>query len=168
MSRKVGGDVTSALFLAAERMKFHRDRDLHKLPDYKVGDFAWLDAKNIATTQQTRKLAHRRIGPFEVARKVGPPNYELDLPSRLKIHSTFYVGLLSPAPTSQIPGRNFPKPPPVKVQGEEEWEVDEITNSRIHRNKLQHLVKWKGFHHLTTRGRHGRCLECIGTSQGIS
>ena len=129
MLRKVREDVTLALFLAAERMKFHHDKDLHKLPDYKVGDLVWLDAKNITTTQQTRKLAHRCIGPFKVVHKVGPLNYELDLPSQLKIHPTFYVGLLSPAPTSQISGRSFPKPPPIKVQGEEEWEVDKIIYS---------------------------------------
>ena len=31
------------------------------------------------------------------------------------------------------------------VDGEEEWEVETIFDSRLHYNRLQYLVKWKGY-----------------------
>ena len=40
----------------------------------------------------------------------------------------------------------FEEPPlPVDVDGELEYEVDEILDSRIFRKKLQYLVSWKGY-----------------------
>ena len=36
-------------------------------------------------------------------------------------------------------------PPPVIVDGEPEYEVDEILDSRVFRKKLQYLVSWKGY-----------------------
>jgi len=36
-------------------------------------------------------------------------------------------------------------PLPVIVEGEKEWEVEEILDSRRIRGQLQYLVKWTGF-----------------------
>ncbi|KNZ78045.1 Testis-specific chromodomain protein Y 2, partial [Termitomyces sp. J132] len=36
-------------------------------------------------------------------------------------------------------------PPPVKVEDEYHYEVDEILDSRIVRSQLQYLVRWKGY-----------------------
>jgi len=33
----------------------------------------------------------------------------------------------------------------IVIDGEEEWEVEEILNSRWHQRRFQFLVKWKGF-----------------------
>ena len=45
--------------------------------------------------------------------------------------------------------RKPPPPPPVIVDDEEEFEVEEILDSRIHRRKLQFLVKWVGYNEPT-------------------
>ena len=63
----------------------------------------------------------------------------------MKIHPVFYVGFLQPVPQSTIPGRTFPEPPPILVDNEEEFEVENILDSRIYRGRLQYLVKWKGY-----------------------
>ena len=42
-------------------------------------------------------------------------------------------------------GANFPEPAPKLIEGQLEWEVEEILNSRRHRGKLQYLIKWKGY-----------------------
>ena len=34
------------------------------------------------------------------------------------------------------------QPPPVLVEGEEQWEVEKVLDSRIYYGKLQYLVKW--------------------------
>ena len=64
-----------------------------------------------------------------------------------KIHNAFHAAILHPYKETAIHGPNFPEPPPDLVEGQEEWEVDNVLASRrFGRNKaLQYLVKWKGF-----------------------
>jgi len=38
-------------------------------------------------------------------------------------------------------------PPPIVINGEAEWEVEEILDSRWHRRRFQYLIKWKGYSH---------------------
>ena len=38
-----------------------------------------------------------------------------------------------------------PKPPPVEIEGEFKYEVEQILNSRLYRGNLQYLVKWLGY-----------------------
>jgi hypothetical protein len=53
---------------------------------------------------------------------------------------------LLPAADDPIPGRRAkPPPPPVLVEGNEEFEVEKILNSRICWHCLEYLVKWKGY-----------------------
>jgi len=63
-----------------------------------------------------------------------------------RLHPVFNVVKLSPAPDDPIVGRRRnPQPPPELVDGEEEYIVEKILNSRMFRRKLQYLVKWKGY-----------------------
>ena len=53
---------------------------------------------------------------------------------------------LLPAPHDPIPGRRTTEvPEPTLVDGEIHYEVEEILDSRIYRNKLQYLIAWKGY-----------------------
>jgi len=53
---------------------------------------------------------------------------------------------LSIALDDPIPGRKLQAlPPPIVVNGEPEWEVEEILDSCWHQRKFQFLIKWKGF-----------------------
>ncbi|KAF9219373.1 hypothetical protein BS17DRAFT_789566, partial [Gyrodon lividus] len=56
------------------------------------------------------------------------------------------VSQLKPATLNTIPNQVQPPPPPVKVNGEPEYEISEILDSKIdrrHRNcQLLYLVKW--------------------------
>jgi hypothetical protein len=42
-------------------------------------------------------------------------------------------------------GLNFLEPPPDLIDGEEEWEVEEILEDQQYRRKKQYLVRWKGY-----------------------
>jgi len=58
----------------------------------------------------------------------------------------FNVVKLSAAPDDPIPGRKLQAPPPpIVVDGEPEWEVEEVLDSRWHQRRFQFLIKWKGF-----------------------
>ena len=63
----------------------------------------------------------------------------------MHVHPFFHVALLEPAAQDPLPGQRQPPPPPVEIDGEQEWFVEEILDSRIHRRQLQYLVKWTGY-----------------------
>src|SRR5258708_27386691 len=42
-------------------------------------------------------------------------------------------------------GENFTEPPPDLIEGEQEWEVEQILDTRRYRSQLQFLIKWKGY-----------------------
>jgi len=89
------------LALAQERQKFYADRHGRaNMNTFSVGDKVLLSTKNLpdesVTNLQSSKLRPRWIGPFTVLEKIGELDYRLDLPTRMRLHPTFYVGLLKP------------------------------------------------------------------------
>ena len=62
----------------------------------------------------------------------------------MKIHPVFHVSLLEPYKDSTIPGQLQAPPPPIEVDGAEEFEVSEILDSRINCGKLEYLIHWQG------------------------
>jgi hypothetical protein len=63
----------------------------------------------------------------------------------MRIHDVFHVSLLEPHKQSQIPGRVSPPPPPIILDAQPEYEVEQILDSRRRRRRLEYLVKWKGY-----------------------
>ena len=62
--------------------------------------------------------------------------------THFSIHNLFHVSLLDTHHTSRIPGRLPSPPPPIQLSTGEEYEVDQILDSRL---QLQYLVLWKGY-----------------------
>jgi len=102
---------------------------------------------DIKTTCLSLKLLHCRLGPFEIESQVGPPAYCLKLPHGMRqLHLVFNIVKLSATLEDPILGRKLQAPlPPIVIDREEEWEVEEILDSRWHRRRFQFLVKWKSF-----------------------
>jgi len=75
--------------------------------------------------------------------------YRLKLPYRMKQpHPVFNVVKLTLAPDDLITGRKMENYPlPIVINGEAEWEVEEILDSRWHQRRFQYLIKWKGYSH---------------------
>jgi len=115
----------------------------HKRIEYKVGDKVWLLSSNIRTQRPSKKLDWKRLGPYPIIERIGIQAYRLQLPLSLKIHPVFHVSLLDQYVESDIPGRSQPPPPPVIVEDQLEYEVEEVLDSRLTRNCLFYLVKWK-------------------------
>src|SRR5882762_1642293 len=139
-------DAESALKRAADDMKKYYDRKRGKTPQYALGEKVWLDALNIQTGRPTKKLDHKRLGPFSVSKVLANNTYELKLPKTMKIHPVFSVVKLIPYHVNDIPEQVIKEPPPPIVKaGVEEFEIEEILDSHIRRGKLQYLVHWKGY-----------------------
>jgi len=131
-------EAKSAIHKAQEDMTWYYNRKRTLTPMYKPGDQVYLDASDIKTTRLSLKLSHCRLGPFEIECQVGPLAYRLKLPYGMRqLHPVFNVVKLSAALEDPILGR---KPqallPPIVVDGEEEWEVEEILDSRWHQRRF--------------------------------
>ena len=128
-------------------MKAHFDKHRTTPRTYEVGDRVWLEATNLKVQRPSKKLDDRRYGPFEVIEKIGASAYKLKLPAGWKaLHPVFNESLLSPyvPPEAEHQKRALPPPPDI-VDGHEEYEVEEILDSRKWGRGLQYLVKWKGY-----------------------
>jgi hypothetical protein len=116
------------------------------IPEFRVGDKVWLDSRNIRTKRPSKKLDHRRLGPYPITAKISSHAFRLGLPLDLRqIHPVFHVSLLEPATLSNISGRHPDPPPPIEIDSENEYEVANILDSRIRRKRLEYLVQWKGY-----------------------
>jgi hypothetical protein len=93
-----------------------------------------LHRKYIRTMQPSGNPVHKLIGPYTILEKIGSKAYKLDLPPSIKLDPVFNISLLEPAkPDSKpITGHIQPPPLPVIVHHEEEWEVEEVTDSHHH------------------------------------
>ena len=102
-----------------------------------------------------KKLDHRRTGPFEVIEEVSSHARRLQLPPRLRfVHPVFHISLLEPYEANPFPGRTQEPPPPVDIDGVEEYEVEDIVDSRFDLRRrpgheLVYTVKWKGHSDVT-------------------
>jgi hypothetical protein len=140
-------EAKSALNKAKDDMARYYNQRRLPTPTYQPGDKVYLDASDISTTRPSRKLSHHRLGPYPIERQVSKNAYCLQLPNPMRrLHPVFNVVKLTPAPADPIEGRQ-PKlpPPPELVDGEEEYLVEEILNSKMFRGRLRFLIKWEDY-----------------------
>ena len=132
---------------AQDKYKEYYDRSAKLPPVFKVGDMVWLNRRNIRTTRPSQKLDIKRMGPFRIEEIVGEARsaYRLQLTPQMRVHPVFHVSLLEPYRENQLAGRTQDPPPPLEVEGDLEYEVKEILDSRIVRGKLKYLVDWVGY-----------------------
>ena len=100
---------------------------------FQEGDKVWLEGKNLHTSHPFPKLAPKRYGPFLVEQVVNPVVFKLKLLEQWKqkrLHPVFHTSLLTPYKEMEEHGANFLEPPPDVVEGEEEYEVEQVLDSR--------------------------------------
>lgn len=111
----------------------------------KTGDKVWLEAKNLKLPYRSKKIAPKRLGPFEVTEEIGTRAYRLKLPDQWRIHDVFHTSLLTPFKETDTHGPAFPEPPPDLIEGEEEYEVEAIVGHRGRGRRRQYRVHFKGY-----------------------
>jgi hypothetical protein len=131
-------------------MKRNADKRRMVPPSFAVGDSVWLITKNLTSKRPNGSLDYKRIGPYKILEQVNELSFKLELPRALsQIHDVFHVDLLEPFVANRIQGRIVPPPPPESVIDEsgvhDEFEVEEVLDSRLRRGKLEYLVHWKGY-----------------------
>jgi len=77
--------------------------------------------------------------------KIEESAYKLDLPPLTRIHNTFHISLLELHHDDKFSSQRTQPPPPIIIQGEPEYELEQIIDSRLHYGKLQYRAKWTGY-----------------------
>jgi hypothetical protein len=140
-------EAKSAITKAKDEYAMYYNHRREPVHIFAPGDRVWLNGSDITTNRPSAKLSHRHLGPFTIEAHVGLGAYRLNLPFSLRrLHPVFPVVKLSAALPDPIPGhRPAPPLPPTLIDGEEEHTVKKILNSRMRYNRLEYLVKWKGY-----------------------
>ena len=133
------------LQLASDRMKSNYDRRCKPAPEYQPGDQIMLDIKDLRLDIPARKLAERRVGPPSILEKVGASAYRIQLPLRWKdVHDVFPEVKLIPWKPPFAAHQATPPPlEPDIIEGEPEYKVEEILDSKAAGRGVKYLVKWK-------------------------
>jgi len=152
-------EVRVKLVAEQARQKVIADRRRREVT-YEVGDSVWLSTVNLLTHQG--KLTDKWIGPYTVTEVMSSGvSVRLDLRGELgKVHPVFHVRLLRPYVVSEYewPGRQQPnRPAPELVDGDTEWEVEQIVDKRI--DVVQSMVDEVEEVRTTRSGRVSRTLN---------
>jgi len=137
--------LRNKMVAAQLRQKVYYDLRRKPDPNLQSGDMVWLLPHNIKTTRPSKKLDYKKIGRFKILAKIGTSAYKLALPPSMAIQNTFHISLLGPYQDNRFPSQSKEPPPPIQIEGEDEYELEEIIDSRLHYNKLQYRAKWKGY-----------------------
>ena len=143
--KEVHEEAQATLKKAQDDMKVYADCHRSEAPEYKVSNKVMLSTQNLNIAKQpTRKLTERWAGPYRVTKIVLSNAIQLDLPPAMKIHPVVNVSHVKPW-KQPMEGQNKPTPPPIEIQGEEEYEVEEVLDSRRCRGIVEYRVRWKGY-----------------------
>ena len=119
---------------------------------FKIGDEVLLSTANLRNMDRAPKLYPKFIGPYKIKRIISNVAYELDLPTSMKIHSTFHVSKLKiyNKDNNEIFEREqIIRPAPEIINEQEEFEIEKIIDKRESgsksRKKINYLVMWKGY-----------------------
>ncbi|KAF8627538.1 hypothetical protein AX17_006181 [Amanita inopinata Kibby_2008] len=118
--------------IAQKRYQGPADRCRTPPPQLNIGDSVFVKSDHICTTHPTRKLAEKFLGPFEIVAHPSCQAYTLRLPEHLcSIHPVFHISQLEPSHPNTIPHCTQSPPPPIELEGELEYEIAKILDSKI-------------------------------------
>jgi hypothetical protein len=137
------------LKLAQQQQSYYANQHRRE-EQFKVGDQVYVSTANLNITSGVNKLNPKFIGPFPIIKVINPVAVQLELPNHYRIHNSFHVSKIKRAKTTeQFPNRTvLEKPPPIiKADNDQksEWEIEKIVDKRRRRNRVEYLVKWKGY-----------------------
>ena len=126
--------------MAAAQQHYQGPADTKRLalPDFKVSDQVFIKAKYFRSTQPSKKLSKKNIGPYPIIAQVGSLSFTICLPDSMRaVHPIFHVSQLKLATPNVIPNHIQPPPPPVEVDGKPKYKITEILDSKLDHRRRQ-------------------------------
>ncbi|QRW07008.1 Transposon Tf2-7 polyprotein [Ceratobasidium sp. AG-Ba] len=143
--KSIHEEAKAALTIANRTYSEYYNRKHREATKIEVGSKVFLDGSNIKTIRPSKKLDNRRFGPYKVVEQIGKYTFKLDLPKSMKVYPVFHTALLYPKPVDDYQRDPVPVPTVVTPEGEEEYEVERILDSRKVGRRLEYYVSWKGY-----------------------
>ncbi|EPS37766.1 hypothetical protein H072_8523 [Dactylellina haptotyla CBS 200.50] len=121
-----------------ERISHYYNQRHIEAPLLKKENKAYLLAKYIKRKgRQSKKLDYQKHGPFTITRKFSNNTFELEIPGPTRIHRSFHISLLEPAP----PGlREDPDDEELEYEDHIEYEFERILDGPNENN--EYLIRW--------------------------
>ena len=116
---------------------------------HQIVDEVWLLRRHIQTTRPSSNLDFKRLGRFNIIKKISRHAYKLDLPASMKYYPVFHIFLLKPTTSNPLKGQKQSTPPPVIVDNKVEFEAEEILESKRVYKTLKYLFKWVAYDQTT-------------------
>jgi len=122
--------------ISAAQQRYQKSADAQRspAPDLKVGDKVFVKAQFFRTTQPSKKLSKKYLRPYKIISQPGTLSFTLCLPESMRsVHLVFHVSMLEPTTSNTFSERIQPAPAPVIIDGESEYEISQIVDSKIDR-----------------------------------
>jgi hypothetical protein len=137
----------AAMTYSQQQQEEQANKHRKQAPRYQVGDWVWLDLRNVRTSRRSKKLDWKNA-KFQITRVRDPYWVELNVPWQT---TKYHVDKIRPAASDPFPSQQTAKdiPTPVVVRDENadeehlEWKVEEIRDERIRQSRTEYQVKWK-------------------------
>ena len=144
-----------------DRQKQYADKSRRSVT-FTPGEAVLLSTKNLQVRKGTsKKMLPRFIGPFKITKMVNEVAARLDLPTKLRLHPTFHVSLLR---KNNSTANCKAVPLPEIIEGELEYEVEDIVSHRSTKQGTEYLIKWRYF---STNDNTWEPESNLGNSQAI-
>ncbi len=112
--------------------------------NYKIESKMFLNEQNIITARSFKKLNDKMLNSFQITESVDS-FYKLKLSETMHIHDVFHSELLRSVVDDSLSDQKNESSKSIVINDEDEWEIDDILNSRRYRRWLQYRVKWKSY-----------------------
>jgi len=135
---------------AQQEQEKQANRHRREARQLRVGDKVWLKLGQQFSTGRTSRKLDWKSAKYTVTEVIGTHNVRLNIPPGP--HNVFHMDRLRLAGTDPLPSqqRDDDQPPPIQVDGQDEYEVEAIlaeTYRRVGRGRehLWYEVKWTGY-----------------------
>ncbi len=132
-----------ALIKTREQMMNQANKHRKKI-NYKIESKMFLNERNIVIARLFKKLDDKMLDSFKITDSVDF-FYKLKLSDTMHIHDVFHSELLRSVVDDSLSDQKNEFSRSIVINDEDEWEIDDILNSRWYRRRLQYRVKWKSY-----------------------
>ena len=94
--------------ISAAQQHYQKSADVQysPAPDFKVGDKVFVKAQFFQTTQPSKKLSKKYLGPYEIISQPGTLSFTLRLSESMRsVHPVFHVSMLEPTTSNTFSER---------------------------------------------------------------
>ncbi len=112
--------------------------------DYKIESKMFLNKRNIVTARSFKKLNDKMLDSFTNLDFVYS-SYKLKLSEFMHVHDVFHSDLLRSVVDDLLSDQKNEFSDSIVINDEDEWEINDILNSRWYWRWLQYKVKWNDY-----------------------